>query len=104
FIATFTTQTSLLSLPDALPISSRRARGPVPAAHDRRAGDRSFSRREDVCLLEGPVDLLQRVSVGGQLRERVALPGPRQKVERLRSEEHTSELQSSGHLVCRLLH
>src|SRR5690625_5766024 len=29
-------------------------------------------------------------------------PDPR-KIRRLRSEEHTSELQSRGHLVCRLL-
>src|SRR5437870_8466483 len=34
----------------------------------------------------------------GQLAEAL-----RQKEPRLRSEEHTSELQSRGHLVCRLL-
>src|SRR5207253_8067913 len=30
-------------------------------------------------------------------------PGPRAWISRSRSEEHTSELQSRGHLVCRLL-
>src|SRR5690625_6606755 len=30
-------------------------------------------------------------------------PGGSQEVEKQRSEEHTSELQSRGHLVCRLL-
>src|SRR5215510_15697901 len=29
--------------------------------------------------------------------------GPRNRPRRTRSEEHTSELQSRGHLVCRLL-
>src|SRR5437870_8693440 len=36
-----------------------------------------------------------------QMRCSVALPWT--PVKRLRSEEHTSELQSRGHLVCRLL-
>src|SRR5690625_6419757 len=31
------------------------------------------------------------------------LPGRHQPADALRSEEHTSELQSRGHLVCRLL-
>src|SRR5207253_11077689 len=35
-------------------------------------------------------------------RER-ARPGGRRAAARARSEEHTSELQSRGHLVCRLL-
>src|SRR5439155_5642049 len=33
----------------------------------------------------------------------IYLPGRIQIVDRNRSEEHTSELQSRGHLVCRLL-
>src|SRR5436190_7730957 len=37
--------------------------------------------------------------VGGELR----LPGDRDYLEGLRSEEHTSELQSHSELVCRLL-
>src|SRR5439155_24145158 len=32
-----------------------------------------------------------------------ALPYPRDDLDGARSEEHTSELQSRGHLVCRLL-
>src|SRR5262245_64867544 len=43
----------------------------------------------------------------GALQERHLLPGPHRRdsgqVERSRSEEHTSELQSLRHLVCRLL-
>src|SRR5207253_10962527 len=35
--------------------------------------------------------------------EIVALPHARDSLGKIRSEEHTSELQSRGHLVCRLL-
>src|SRR5207253_11453634 len=60
----------------------------------------------------------QRFAIGGQLAlvagveqppagHQVVAPGPRvgRVLDRgeLRSEEHTSELQSRGHLVCRLL-
>src|SRR5256714_8881504 len=34
---------------------------------------------------------------------RAALPAPQADADRLRSEEHTSELQSLAYLVCRLL-
>src|SRR5437660_10302495 len=70
-----TTEIYTLSLHDALPISGgdRPGRGP----HDPGRGDD----RE----------------LGGQL-----LP-VRAAAHRPRSEEHTSELQSRGHLVCRLL-
>src|SRR5690625_6902655 len=36
-------------------------------------------------------------------REGEVLPSDRNELRALRSEEHTSELQSRGHLVCRLL-
>src|SRR5207253_11068771 len=40
-----------------------------------------------------------------QLRQLLSekFPGLRTRADELRSEEHTSELQSRGHLVCRLL-
>src|SRR5437870_13089892 len=40
--------------------------------------------------------------VRGQLTEHLPYPEPPDRRE-MRSEEHTSELQSRGHLVCRLL-
>src|SRR5439155_23698080 len=43
----------------------------------------------------------QRAGIGASRRFRSRVPG--KKHPRLRSEEHTSELQSRGHLVCRLL-
>src|SRR5439155_27205601 len=77
-----------LSLHDALPISGSLA----PARkHDeprqvlRLAAEAVRDPRADA----GPAELLA--------------PGERQDLPRGRSEEHTSELQSRGHLVCRLL-
>src|SRR3712207_8762172 len=52
-------------------------------------------------------DVLRRVVVRDHLRERGKQPRLhrvlRERVERVRSEEHTSELQSRQYLVCRLL-
>src|SRR5689334_23747421 len=77
FNATATTEIYTLSLHDALPISrSGRPRAP-------RASARPTPR-----LWPGT-------------RDRAA--GPRARLARARSEEHTSELQSQFHLVCRLL-
>src|SRR3712207_8640973 len=49
----------------------------------------------------------RQAAVGGRWELRGArqgkLPGPGQRRERRRSEEHTSELQSRQYLVCRLL-
>src|SRR5439155_19411391 len=78
FIATATTEIYTLSLHDALPISGHT----IPRA----AGWRSPK------------------SAGGS----PSPPPPRadlchNRADRTRSEEHTSELQSRGHLVCRLL-
>src|SRR5437868_9331830 len=73
FIATATTEIYTLSLHDALPICARGRR----------------ARRESVRPAHGRIRLLP-------------FP-PRQAHLRLRSEEHTSELQSRFDLVCRLL-
>src|SRR3712207_8616610 len=75
FNDTATTEIYTLSLHDALPICSGRGRGPRDQAR-LRAG-----------ALEGPF-----ACGGGAARARD-----------LRSEEHTSELQSRQYLVCRLL-
>src|SRR5690625_7784113 len=79
--------TLTLSLHDALPISHRELADPGRAAQ----------------LLEPFAGaLLVDVRVG----ERLVLPGAwvrREVVDRGRSEEHTTELQSRGQLVCRPL-
>src|SRR5262245_64284628 len=73
---------STLSLHDALPIST--SRSAVIEVSDEGAGV--------------PVD---RRLGRGQEHELLVRPVPEQRAER--SEEHTSELQSLRHLVCRLL-
>src|SRR5690625_6852716 len=50
----------------------------------------------------GALILLLLLSVGGVFAVR-AIIGPDDQETAHRSEEHTSELQSRGHLVCRLL-
>src|SRR5690625_6668944 len=45
----------------------------------------------------------QEVSLVYRRLERRSLPGNPDSFIQMRSEEHTSELQSRGHLVCRLL-
>src|SRR5258708_29380753 len=76
---------STLSLHDALPISLALPRHGVepPFAAQRLAGTGCDGKG-----LAGAVDLVERGSAG---------------LDKIRSEEHTSELQSPGHLVCRLL-
>src|SRR5438309_9164145 len=62
-------------------------------------------RSADRHILE-PSDLYQRY-LPEKFKHRVRLEGPNQTVREVdgkpRSEEHTSELQSQFHLVCRLL-
>src|SRR3989442_6997210 len=64
------------------------------AGEDRVAGERR-RRRQDAEVVR-LLDLEQR-------RDEVAQHFPLIQVEESRSEEHTSELQSRPHLVCRLL-
>src|SRR5207253_5471570 len=79
FFFTFTapSKISTLSLHDALPI---------------------FFHRDDLGVF-----LVERGQARIQRRCFPAAGGPGQKNDPVRSEEHTSELQSRGHLVCRLL-
>src|SRR2546429_6651453 len=79
FNDTATTEIYTLSLHDALPISPRR-RERARARGGARCGDPGRERTR-----------------GGEARRR------RELSHRRRSEEHTSELQSRLHLVCRLL-
>src|SRR5690242_21522991 len=79
-----TTEIYTLSLHDALPIFAPHGEGAAPlgaahADHRRRRGRRDLRRRA------GPARQRRRLARG------------------LRSEEHTSELQSHVNLVCRLL-
>src|SRR2546422_3080263 len=83
FNDTATTEIYTLSLHDALPISSREGRWSA-ATH--------FARTQSVSSRWPPRWR------AGRLIARPAPPGTR-----ARSEEHTSELQSRLHLVCRLL-
>src|SRR5439155_24010329 len=82
-----------LSLPDALPISRpampppRPARRLAPAPRPRSSPPASEGRRANH---RGPSPSARRRASAAPARAR-------------RSEEHTSELQSRGHLVCRLL-
>src|SRR5690349_24026773 len=84
FISTATTEIYTLSLHDALPIS-------VPAVRRSRS-----SRQPSLCrqLVE-----TRQQALPLRLRQR----RPRLAIRNVRSEEHTSELQSRRELVCRLL-
>src|SRR5690348_17464235 len=84
FIAPATTEIYTLSLHDALPISV--GGGVGGRGVHARSGDRG-----------APVQARQRPDRAARLEPRAVDP------RRVRSEEHTSELQSPVHLVCRLL-
>src|SRR3989442_7409585 len=58
-------------------------------------------RRQVAEIAEGGIGIGES-GVGPRIG-RVCLDRPREVLGRLRSEEHTSELQSRPHLVCRLL-
>src|SRR3989442_13321019 len=83
FNDTATTEIYTLSLHDALPIFHHRVEQRLHAlVLERRAGEHRHDLPRDGRLTEHGADLV---------------------VGELRSEEHTSELQSRPHLVCRLL-
>src|SRR5947208_3564100 len=96
-----TTEIYTLSLHDALPISSRQRTPPRPG--DGRADD------GDLRPAAGALGRRQSDRRGRICHDRGALRGSRAGaddgggVALARSEEHTSELQSPDHLVCRLL-
>src|SRR5439155_19239075 len=80
-----------LSLHDALPIS------PAPRRRARDGGDRPWRARRS--RQGAAVDR----RAGRRRRAGAGRPRRPARAPARRSEEHTSELQSRGHLVCRLL-
>src|SRR3712207_9078069 len=89
FNDTATTEIYTLSLHDALPICQRRL---DLLQHDQVLLDGHARQHGDVLRVRAAVEALQ-----------VALLDQQQRLVLLRSEEHTSELQSRQYLVCRLL-
>src|SRR2546422_3617290 len=92
FNDTATTEIYTLSLHDALPISNRLARR-SPAAATERGPSRPAAH-------PGSGVARHPIRKSNRLCRRC---GPGRPALRCRSEEHTSELQSRLHLVCRLL-
>src|SRR5256885_17072759 len=91
FNDTATTEIYTLSLHDALPIWSQ----------SRASGRTSLIAAP--ARLRPPPRRLPRRSACGNRAAYVRRASPRPPVDRRRSEEHTSELQSPCNLVCRLL-
>src|SRR5690625_5967185 len=79
----------------------------LPSFPTRRSSDLIAAEHDGVILAEPPdgriPERLELVSHGHRLVYQVFSVGKAEKPEDDRSEEHTSELQSRGHLVCRLL-
>src|SRR5690625_5661371 len=76
----------------------------IVAPHQRRISEREGGEDQfelDILVERSlqPLQLIDHVSQSGLLQGFTEFPDHLQ----LRSEEHTSELQSRGHLVCRLL-
>src|SRR5262245_64952055 len=63
----------------------------------------SFPTRRSSDLRRAPTSLAEPSASHAPPRARAGLPAAAPAVRPLRSEEHTSELQSLRHLVCRLL-
>src|SRR5688572_31914974 len=92
FTDTATTEIYTLSLHDALPIFAAGPRCDVDRDVEGILGTELESSLDDPALF----------LIGGQLFQAAALMIA-EDLHRLRSEEHTSELQSQSNLVCRLL-
>src|SRR5438093_8506196 len=89
-----TTETYTLSLHDALPIS--RPKEPLPCARSA-----SFWSRTKFCACI--LGRQRRSRTITNVGRRFGIIGMRSQRSSIRSEEHTSELQSLTNLVCRLL-
>src|SRR5258708_18893570 len=104
FNDTATTEIYTLSLHDALPISRVSSRAKVSAgARDQRA--RVRHRAPDIALPNLVATFSSTFTTSTLNRRSVVFPRKqdRSAAQESRSEEHTSELQSPDHLVCRLL-
>src|SRR5207253_9871389 len=99
-----TTDTYTLSLHDALPISSRGVlpEGGLPVARERAAGNEARHERSDLPRVHARKTADPQAPGRLPPEGRRELPPARVPRRLPRSEEHTSELQSRGHLVCRL--
>src|SRR5207244_9329157 len=103
FIAATSTQLSPLSLHDALPISARMASA-VPSLSGKsvenaaRAYEAAQAHKAQAVSLDPPGLWRSFARPNAENAEISALENCQ-----VRSEEHTSELQSPDHLVCRLL-
>src|SRR5207253_8733780 len=102
YTATATPSISTLSLHDALPISLAVSGRTIPPAVVSLASSRSTTTRSPNGLsVIDPVSC--SVSVASINPRRWGFLNGARRRQNPRSEEHTSELQSRGHLVCRLL-
>src|SRR5207244_13267906 len=100
FLYLATTAIYTLSLHDALPICSDGGKGSVRgvahhASHVISPGNEGSIRTDCHAVREASSDSY-KCSGRGAAHHAIGVPSPR-------SEEHTSELQSPDHLVCRLL-
>src|SRR5256886_4768028 len=100
FNDTPTTEISTLPLHDALPIPRRRARRPPLRLDQRRGAPDAQSRRGSHDLRQGTHRAVRFQAAESRTDARHVSDAVRRD---LRSEEHTSELQSQSNLVCRLL-
>src|SRR5439155_23010580 len=92
-------QTYTLSLHDALPISALAV--PAFQRFKRRAAHlRVIDGAAIICHGASPVKAIKNAV---RVARDWAKAGVNEHIKAARSEEHTSELQSRGHLVCRLL-
>src|SRR5207253_5478213 len=99
---TSTTDTSTLSLHDALPISSLPSAAPTVSPRLFTASTISGSGLFHCDFGCRPTSAPQPTADSTGALVKISASGP-MPTSRYRSEEHTSELQSRGHLVCRLL-
>src|SRR5207244_12346427 len=93
---TSTTDTNTLSLHDALPICKPKTDGQKPP------NAKLASRKTDV-ENRPHRNLKQQQHYERRIHTRLPIVRRAHRVRSARSEEHTSELQSPDHLVCRLL-
>src|SRR5207253_11034881 len=101
--APHTRVTSTLSLHDALPILTSSPRRIHESAPTRDQADAEFERLKRNALRADANDMLYAWESSHNYNPAPQLERIKAPLVAVRSEEHTSELQSRGQLVCRLL-